>query len=100
MNPNPFFESNHLTGPLGMTVLPNERRVQVARASAVLSLYTRHPDCRGRADGPLCRVPRARMPDPSNSDVLWSGVRAQITRGGQQLHACITRPMQNASKIK
>src|SRR5687767_11688292 len=31
MKPNPFFESNHLTGPRGMTVLPNR---EMRRATA------------------------------------------------------------------
>src|SRR5688572_19017376 len=43
MKPNPFFESNHLTVPVGMTVLPDSGPRMCSRAAARYAPLSRAP---------------------------------------------------------
>src|SRR5687767_14084021 len=84
MNPNPFFESNHLTGPRGMTVLPKR---ETSDADARERARQRVP---GRAGG------RRRE---SSRGAIGEMTRARLACPARQ-RGSLGDPMYNAGAVR
>src|SRR4051812_40783096 len=92
MKPKPFFESNHLTLPVGITVLPHKKATARIRRAETREMIR---DGLSR-DGVRCTLPLRPVRHPSSPDVIAHGAqKPQAKRVAGSSISRILRPANN-----